>query len=70
MILTPEKTLCDKNQGIIVSRDKGSQVLHGAINPKRAFDVRHYQLDGVIIKQKNVVIICSLMIREKRHNIS
>ena len=52
MILTPEKTLCDKNQGIIVSRDKGSQVLHGAINPKRAFDVRHYQLDGDIIKQE------------------
>ena len=33
MILTPEKTLCDKNQGIIVSRDKGSQVLHGQLIP-------------------------------------
>ena len=52
MLLTPEKTLCKKNQSIIVSKDKKSQVQHRATNPDRVYDVRHYKLDGDLIKQE------------------
>lgn len=52
MLLTPEKSLCEKNQPIIVSRDKRSQVQHRAINPQRVFDVRQYQLDGDLVTQE------------------
>ena len=52
MLLTPEKSLCEKNQPIIVSRDKRSQVQHRAINPQRVFEVRQYQLDGDLVTQE------------------
>lgn len=50
MLLSPDASLCEKNQTIVVSRDKG-KVEHRAINPQGQFDLRHYQLDGVLIKQ-------------------
>lgn len=46
MILTPEKSLCEKNQAIVVSRDKGNQRQHRGINPQRSLDLRQYRLDG------------------------
>lgn len=52
MLLTPEISLCEKNQAIVVSRDKGAQREHRANNPQRKFDLRHYKLDGVLIKRK------------------
>ena len=52
MLLAPEKTLCEKNQSIIVSRDQRSQVQHRAINPKKIYDVRQYRLDGDLVKQE------------------
>lgn len=52
MILTPDKSRCEKNQSIIVSRDKSNRVSHCAINPQREFDVRKYQLDGDLVKQE------------------
>ena len=52
MLLTPEKSLCEKNQSIVVSRDKGAQREHRAINPQRRFDIRQYKLDGDLIRQK------------------
>ena len=52
MLLTPEKTLCEKNQSIIVSKDKKSQVQHRALNLERVNDVRHYKLDGDLVKQE------------------
>lgn len=51
MLLTPENSLCEKNQAIVVSRDRGAQREHRANNPQRKFDLRHYKLDGVLIKQ-------------------
>lgn len=51
MLLTPENSLCEKNQAIIVSRDKGNQREHRATNPQRRFDLRHYKLDGGLFKQ-------------------
>ena len=50
MLLSPDASLCEKNQAIVVSRDKG-KVEHRAINPQGQFDLRHYQLDGALIKQ-------------------
>ena len=52
MLLTPEKSLCEKNQAIVVSRDRGTQREHRAENPQRKFDLRHYGLDGNLIQQK------------------
>lgn len=52
MLLTPDKSLCEKKQAIIVSKDRGSQVQHRATNPQRAFDVRHYKLDGDLVTQE------------------
>ena len=52
MLLSREKSLCEKNQAIVVSRDKGAQVEHRATNPKRQFDLRHYRLDGGLIQQE------------------
>lgn len=49
MLLSPDASLCEKNQAIVVSRDKG-KVEHRAINPQGQFDLRHYQLDGALIK--------------------
>ena len=51
MILTPENSLCEKNQAIVVSRDRGAQREHRAYNPQKKFDLRHYKLDGLIIRQ-------------------
>ena len=52
MFLTPENSLCEKNQAVVVSKDKGNKREHRATNPKRKFDLRHYKLDGKIFKQK------------------
>lgn len=51
MLLTPENSICKKNQPIVVSKDRGESRKHRAINPQRKFDLRQYQLDGVLIKQ-------------------
>lgn len=40
-----------KNQAIVVSKDKGTQREHHAINSNRRFDLRHYELDGDVFKQ-------------------
>ena len=50
MKLTPEKSLCQKNQKNIVSKEKGR--IHTAINPDGRFDVRHYHLDGELINNQ------------------
>ena len=52
MILTPEKSLCDKNQAIVVSRDRGNFNQHRATNPQRLYDLRHYKLDGDLVTQR------------------
>ena len=49
MLLTAEKSECEKNQKIIVSRDRGSSCQHRAINDKGKSDVRQYQLDGKLV---------------------
>ena len=51
MLLLPEKSLCEKNQAIVVSKDSGARVEHRALNPKRRFELRHYKLDGELIQQ-------------------
>lgn len=51
MFLTSGNSLCEKNQAIVVSRDRGAQREHRADNPQRKFDLRHYKLDGVLIQQ-------------------
>ena len=51
MLLTPEKSKCDKNQQTVVSRDKGNQREHRATNPQKQYDLRHYKLDGEIFQQ-------------------
>ena len=52
MLLTPEKSLCEKNQAIVVSRDKGTRREHRAANPQRQFELRHYKLDGELVRQQ------------------
>lgn len=52
MLLTLEKSLCEKNQAIVVSRDRGNSRQHRATNPNRIFDLRHYKLDGDLVKQE------------------
>lgn len=51
MLLTPEKSKCEKDQAIVVSKDKGTRREHRATNPKRQFDLRHYKLDGEVFSQ-------------------
>lgn len=51
MLLTSEKSLCDIHQKIIVSQDKGSQRKHKGNNTS-GFNVRHYKLDGDLIRQQ------------------
>lgn len=51
MFLTPEKSLCERNQAIVVSKDSGNQRKHRAINPEKRFDLRHYKLDGDLVQQ-------------------
>lgn len=48
MLLTPEKSLCKKQQEIVVFRDKGSQRKHTAYNPNKQV-LRHYKLDGGLV---------------------
>lgn len=43
MLLTPEKSKCERNQAIVVSQDKGTRREHRATNPQRKFDLRHYK---------------------------
>ncbi len=50
MLLTKEHSLCEKNQSIVVSKDKGTSREHRAVNPGRGYDVRHYKLDGELVK--------------------
>lgn len=52
MILAPDKSLCSPNQKVIVSRDKGTSRTHQATNPEQQYIVRHYKLDGELIKNK------------------
>ena len=52
MLLSPEKSLCEKNQAIVISKDRGTQRVHRAINYERKFDLRQYKLDGDIVKQE------------------
>lgn len=51
MLLTQEKSQCEKNQASVVSRDKGNQREHRAENPQKKFDLRYYKLDGDLYKQ-------------------
>ena len=48
MMLTDEKSLCKRNQKIIVSRDKGNKREHRTINRDGIYKVRQYKLDGDI----------------------
>lgn len=50
MILSSAASLCHKNQKIITSSEKGRT--HTAINPDGKFDLRHFRLDGVLIKNQ------------------
>ena len=50
MLLTRENSLCEKNQKIVVSRDRGNTREHRALNPNGSFDLRHYKLDGVLVR--------------------
>lgn len=52
MLLTQEKSHCDKKQAIVVSRDAKQTRVHRAINPGRTFDLRHYKLDGDLVKNE------------------
>lgn len=51
MLFTPERSLCEKNQAIVVSKDRGTQREHRAANPQKKFDLRHYKLDGDLFNQ-------------------
>ena len=52
MLLTKEKSHCEENQKIIVSKDLGTTREHRAINPGQQYCVRQYKLDGELIKQQ------------------
>lgn len=52
MFLSPEKSLCEKNQKLVVSRDKGASREHRAENPQGQCDLRHYRLDGDLVQHK------------------
>ena len=51
MLLSVENSLCEINQPIFVSKDKGEPREHRAINPERKYCLRHYKLDGDLIQQ-------------------
>lgn len=58
MLLSPDASLCEKNQAIVVSRDKG-KVEHRAINPQGQFDLRHKTVRSWRAKvQRRVEGIC------------
>lgn len=50
VLLMNEKSKCHNNQKIIVSRDKGTAREHRARNQKEGYCVRHYKLDGELVK--------------------
>lgn len=52
MLLDPNRSKCEKYQKRIVSKDHGSRVQYIAINPEERFEVRHYQLDGDLVKNR------------------
>lgn len=52
-LLDQHASLCVKNQKIIISRDKGtSSKEHRADNSEHRYDVRKYQLDGIVVKNE------------------
>lgn len=51
MLLLEEKSQCEKQQKIIVSKDNRTPREHRALNPERYF-VRQYKLDGNLIKNQ------------------
>lgn len=59
MLLTQDKSLCGKNQAVVVSKDDGQPRMHRAVNPKRKYDLRHYKLDGDIVKNE---ICCDFLL--------
>ena len=44
------QSLCNKNEKVIVSKDKRNPQYHKGINTKGAY-VTHYQIDGIVIKE-------------------
>ena len=52
MLLKEERSLFEKKQSIVVSRDRGTAREHRAVNPDRRYSLRHYKMDGDLIKQK------------------
>ena len=50
MILIGAKSLCQKYQKIIRSPENGR--IHVALNPNGQFKVKHYHLDGEIVKNQ------------------
>ena len=53
MLLKPEESENrDKYQKIIVSRETGENREHRAINPDGIYEVRHYQLDGKLVRNQ------------------
>lgn len=52
MQLTKEQSLCEEKQKLIVSRDKGTAREHRAKNEDGRYTVRHYKLDGDLVKQQ------------------
>lgn len=63
MLLTTEKSRCEERQKIIVSRDHGTAREHRAKNTEQKFCVRHYKLDGDLIRQR---VCCDfLLINDK-----
>lgn len=51
MFLTLDNSICERNQAIVVSKDRGNQREHRATNPQRKFELRHYKLDGELFKK-------------------
>lgn len=52
MLLTKEKSLCGKNQAIVVSKDARQAREHRAKNPGRAYELRQYKLDGDMVRNE------------------
>ncbi len=51
--LNPENSCCKKHQKIIVSKDPGESRMHRALNPEGQFEIRHYRLDGDLVKNQS-----------------
>lgn len=52
MRLTAEKSLCEEHQKTVVSKDRGTSRRHCAHNPQQKYSVRHYKLDGELVRQR------------------